>query len=86
MSATWYNSGRRVRFLGIDGRGAILLIVMIYYMSWWTFGLAIVGIASLIMLERRGYSIPNAVRKMRVFLTGPSRLARGGRRRGRSDR
>lgn len=82
----WRDTGRQVRFLGIvDGRAAAFLIIMIYHISWWTFALAVLGVAVLVILERKGYSIPNALRRLRVLLLGPSRPADTGTRRSRSD-
>ena len=84
---TWRDTGRQIRFMGIvDGRAAFLLLMMMYHISWWTFGLAIAGITGLVLLERKGYTIPNAFRRLRVLLTGPVRASDTGTRRGRSDR
>ena len=46
----------------------------------------VLGMALLILLERQGYTIPNAMRRLRVLFTGPNKLAVVGRRLGRSDR
>lgn len=82
----WRDSGRQIRFLGIvDGRAAFLLMLMIYHISWWTFGIAIGGIVALVLMERKGYTLPNAFRRLRVLMTGPSRMADTGTRRSRSD-
>lgn len=82
----WRDTGRQVRFMGVvDGRAAFLLMLMIYHISWWTFSLAIGGIIVLVLLERKGYTIPNALRRLRVLLIGPVRPADTGTRRSRSD-
>ena len=82
----WRDTGRQVRFMGIvDGRAAFLLILMIYHISWWTFGLAIAGIFILVLMERNGYSLPNAMRRLRILLAGPLKPANNGSRRSRSD-
>lgn len=83
----WRDSGRSVRFLGImDGRAAFLLMLMIYNISWWTFFVAVGGIGALALMERKGYSIPNAMRRLRVLIVGPVRPADTGTRRSRVDR
>lgn len=69
----------------VDGRAAFLLMLMIYHISWWTFSLAVGGIIVLVLLERKGYTIPNALRRLRVLLIGPLRPADTGTRRSRSD-
>lgn len=67
----WRDTGRQLRFLGfMDGRAAFLLVIMIYHVSWWTFGMAVVGITALIILEKRGYTLPNAFRRLRVLMSG----------------
>lgn len=82
----WRDSGRQVRFLGfIDGRAAFLLMLMIYHISWWTFGIAVGGMVALVLMERKGYTIPNAMRRLRVLLVGPVRPSDTGTRRSRSD-
>lgn len=84
---SWRDTGRQIRFLGVvDGRAAILLMIAMYHISWWTFGIAVAGIVALVLLERKGYSIPNAFRRLRVLITGPVRSSDNGTRRGRSDR
>lgn len=82
----WRDTGRQVRFLGfVDGRAAALLMLMIYHISWWTFGIAVGGIVALTLLERKGYTLPNAMRRLRVLLVGPVRPSDTGTRRSRSD-
>ena len=82
----WRDTGRHVRFLGVvDGRAAILLMLMIYHISWWTLGVAIFGMICLVLLERKGYSIPNGLRRLRILMGGPYRPSDVGTRRSRSD-
>lgn len=82
----WRESGKALTFFGIDGRVMFLLLLVLYRPRWWTLSLAVFGIVLLILLERNGYTIPNAIRRIRVFFTGPNKLAVIGRRLGRSDR
>lgn len=85
-STTWYNTGRPVRLAGIDGRAMFFFVLLLYHVTWWTFGLACSVVIFLVALERRGYSVPNALRRLRTVLIGRHRPAVSGRRRGRSDR
>lgn len=82
----WRESGRNLTFFGIDGRAMFLILLVLYRPRLWTLGVAVFGICLLIFLERKGYTIPNAMRRLRVFFTGPNKLAVMGRRLGRSDR
>lgn len=82
----WRETGRTLTFLGIDGRAMFLLLLVLYRPRLWTLAVAIFGMTALIMLERKGYTLPNATRKLRVFFVGPVRPAVVGRRQGRSDR
>lgn len=82
----WRESGRNLTFFGIDGRAMFLILLVLYRPRLWTLGVAVLGMVLLILLERQGYTIPNAMRRLRVLFTGPNKLAVVGRRLGRSDR
>ncbi|HCJ8469494.1 TPA: IcmT/TraK family protein [Escherichia coli] len=82
----WRNTGRIVRFFGIDGRAMILLILAIYYISWITIGILAVGILGLVLLENMKYTIPNAYRALKVLIAGKYRPAVVSKRLGRTDR
>ena len=82
----WRESGRMLTFFGIDGRAMFLILLVLYRPRFWTLGVAVLGMAALVILGHRGYTIPNAMRRLRVLFTGPNKLAVVGRRLGRSDR
>jgi hypothetical protein len=83
----WRDNGRTVRIFGIDWRAAALLLLALLHISLWTFVIAIVGIAILVILERwLGYTVPNALRRLNIVFFGASRPAMSHGRRGRSDR
>lgn len=82
----WRETGRNLTFFGIDGRAMFLILLVLYRPRWWTLAVAVLGMGLLILLERQGYTLPNALRRLRVFFTGPNKLAVIGRRLGRSDR
>ena len=82
----WRETGRALTFFGLDGRAMFLLLLVLYRPRWWTLAVAIIGMGVLIAMQRQGYTIPNAIRRARVFLTGPTKRAVTGRRLGRSDR
>ena len=82
----WRESGRMLTFFGIDGRAMFLILLVLYRPRYWTLAVAILGMAVLVIMGHRGYTIPNAMRRLRVLFTGPNKLAVVGRRLGRSDR
>lgn len=82
----WRDTGRTVRFLGVDGRATFLLLLALYHVSYWTAGLCVVGIAVLALLEQKGYKLPVALRVCHVKIMGKRRPAVTSRRQGRSDR
>ena len=81
----WRDSGRRLTFFGVDGRVTGFLILVLYHPRLWTFGLMLLCVCVLIFLERKGYNLPNAMRKVRVFLTGNKKAAVSSRRVQRTD-
>lgn len=82
----WRDTGQPLVFFGVDGRAMFLLLLVLYRPRLWTLGVAAFGMALLLILNRQGYSVPNAMRKLRVFMTGPNKLAVVGRRRGKTSR
>ncbi len=82
----WRDTGQPLVFFGVDGRAMFLLLLVLYRPRLWTLGVAAFGMALLLILNRQGYSVPNAMRKLRVFVTGPNKLAVVGRRRGKTSR
>lgn len=82
----WRDTGKNLRFFGIDGRALFLFVVFLYHMRVWTFAMFILGVVALVLLERKGYSIPNAFRRLRVLIVGNRRPAVSISRMGRSDR
>lgn len=82
----WRDSGQFLTFFGIDGRAMFLLLLVLYRPRLWTLGVAATGMFILILLQRSGYTVPNALRRLRVLATGPLKPAVVGSRRGRSSR
>lgn len=76
----WRDSGDRLKMFGVDGRAMFLLLLIMYRPRVWTLIVALVGIVVLILMERKGYTIPNALRRLRILMTGPNKLAVVGKR------
>lgn len=82
----WRNIGRQLRFYSLDGRSIFLIIFFLYSWSYVTFWILIFGFILLWLIERRGYTLPNAWRKVKAWIGGPHRPSVTPRRQGRSDR
>lgn len=76
----WRDSGDKLKMLGIDGRAMFLLLLVTYRPRVWTLVVAVLGIVALILMERKGYDIPNSMRRLRILVTGPEKLAVVGKR------
>lgn len=76
----WRDSGDRLKMFGVDGRAMFLLLLIMYRPRVWTLIVALIGIVILILMERKGYTIPNALRRLRILMTGPNKLAVVGKR------
>lgn len=85
-AVNWRDSGRALRAFGVDGRIVFLLLLFLFRIRWWTFWLLIITAIVLFVFDRMGYTIPNALRRIRVLLTAPRKPAVRRSRVGRSDR
>jgi intracellular multiplication protein IcmT len=72
----WRDTMRPVRLLGVDARVVLPLALFLGHIRWWTFGLAIFLVFCLVILERRGLSVPAAGRWLRALLAGRHRPGR----------
>ena len=71
----WRNSMKVVRFFRFDARAVILWVVVLVHMRYWTVGMAILITIIFWLLERKGLSLPAALRAFRVWVLGPRRPA-----------
>lgn len=70
MNILWRDSGKTIRFFGVDGRAAIGLIFVLVHISVITICLSIFMMLAFSTLERFDYALPNAARKFRVMISG----------------
>lgn len=82
---SWRDTGRSMKFGPVDARALGLALIWMYHMRLWTFLIGVVGVGLLSFVEYRGYSIPNALRRISVLIMGNHRPAVSHRRLGRSD-
>lgn len=60
-----------------DYRAGIFLFVFMLHMRLWTLGLMIIAMLILWAVEKRGLSMPVAMRRARLWFVGPYRPALG---------
>lgn len=86
MNSFWRYSGGTAKFFFIDSRAAIFLLIFLYSMNMKTLLICLIGMGALSILEVKGYTLPNAYRKLKVILFGRYKQAVPRKRMSRSDR
>lgn len=76
MSILWRDSGKPVRFFGVDGRAAVGLVLVLLHISVVTLAISISLMVIFSTLERFDYTLPNAARKFRVMISGRKKRAK----------
>ena len=71
----WRNTARPVRFFNVDYRAGIFLFIFLLHIRLWTFILMLLVFAVLLFLEKRGLTLPLAMRRLRLWFLGPKRPA-----------
>jgi hypothetical protein len=69
----WFNSAKPVRFIVVDYRASLFLIVFLLHMRFYTFILLIFIFVFLWILEMNKLSVNNACKRLRVILAGKVR-------------
>ena len=75
MDYHWRNTMKPVRFFMVDARAGIFLILFIFHMRAWTFGLFVLMMIFFWMLEKRGLVFGAALRSFRTWFLGKRRPA-----------
>jgi hypothetical protein len=73
QNTSWINSGRQVKVGPFDGRLMIFLVLFLLHPSMFLFGLSIVAIVFFYVLEYKGYTLPNALRKFSTLFSDKRR-------------
>lgn len=69
----WRNSMQVVRFFAFDSRSALPLPLLLVYFRWSTLILMIASLLFFRYLERKGLTVPSAVRNFRAWFVGDER-------------
>lgn len=73
MNWHWRNSMRVVRFLAFDARAALPLPLLLVYARLSTFLLTVATLMFFRYLERKGLTVPAALRNFRSWIVGVDR-------------
>lgn len=76
MSLLWRDTGKTVRFFGVDGRATAGLALALLHISSTTLTISFVLIVFFALLERFDYTIPNAARKLRILISGKKKRSK----------
>ena len=71
----WRNTARPVRFFSVDYRAGAFLFLFLMHIRLWTFLLLVGVLVILYILDRRGLTLPLAMRRLRLWFIGPHRPA-----------
>ena len=69
----WRNSMQTVRFFAFDARSALPISLLLVYARWSTLCLMIITLVVFRYLERKGLTVPAAVRNLRSWIVGADR-------------
>lgn len=71
----WRNTQKTVRFFRFDARAGLVILLCLIHFRKWTLTLAISVNVIFWILERKGLSLPAAMRALRVWFVGSKRPA-----------
>lgn len=71
----WRNTGARVMFFIFDSSVFYFLLILLYSFTLSALIFSLICVFILIILEKRGYTLPNAFRKARIIFTGRYKAA-----------
>lgn len=69
----WRDSAQTTRLFIFDALAGVPLLFMFVHLRWWTFWLAVSCFLVLGILERLGFSVRVALRRLRAKIAGPVR-------------
>ena len=71
----WRDSMRVVRFFGLDARAVLPFCLLIVYLRIITLVLCVISTVAFHYLEKKGFTVPSAMRALRVWILGKKRPA-----------
>ncbi len=73
--AHWRETYKPARFFNLDARAGVPIIGVCLHFRTWTVVLAAVILVTFYLLERRGLTLPSALRAFRAWVIGDARPA-----------
>lgn len=86
MNSFWRYSGGTAKFLFVDSRSSWFLILLLYSPSVKTLLICLITTTLFATLEYFGYTIPNALRKLKIIMFGKVKESVPTKRMSRPDR
>jgi hypothetical protein len=73
QNTSWRESGRTVKLGPFDGRLTLFFALLLFLPGYYTLLICFFGIGIFYALEYKGYTLPNAYRKIRSLIAGKKR-------------
>lgn len=67
----WRESARGLRLAMFSAHVAVPVLLFILHIRWWTFGVLMTTIVTMMVIERLGFTVPVAILALRAKLAGP---------------
>ena len=71
--AQWRETYKPARFFMLDARAGVPLLATLLHFRPWTLGISLAVVVVFWLLERRGLSVPSALRALRAWAIGDAR-------------
>ena len=71
----WRDTMRIIRFFGLDARAVLPFCVLIVYLRPVSLAICLLSTVAFVYLEKKGFTVPSAMRAFRVWIIGKKRPA-----------
>lgn len=75
--AHWRETYKPARFFILDARAGVPILFTLLHVRIWTVVLTFLIVIMFVVLERRGLSVPSAIRAFRAWVIGDDRPPKG---------
>lgn len=69
----WRNTMKPVKFFMLDARAATPFFLLLLHARFWTLYLCVLCTTIFVLVERRGYTVPAALRALKSWIFGAKR-------------
>jgi intracellular multiplication protein IcmT len=74
-TASWRDSARMPRLWIFNAYATFPLLLLLFYMNWWTFSLAMMVMVFFKVIDYYGFTLPVFGRLLKSYIAGPRKLA-----------